>query len=494
MDLTEQTRPRSEGPAAVAQEVDLGIFAARIEEATRSLGRLVSAVGDRFSEVLLDIRGADIRGLQKVDEVSRSSHSLDESEQPDKQRKIVEALSSELIATGNKVKVVLSETISQLTPSPRNEDSGDKFAPLKSLIDDWIKSRSEFIDELGSKLDAGQLVCDCTRPNVYYNQSILQFGGLLVKLSDLSADIYRNILSTEVEIATLSLSYFLQNSGRSVPYTKEDAFNNAAAATRIATDLLKPGPNEDFPLGKHESISVGSAVARLANLVSNIWDEFRYSNTQKKGLSGSERTVAEILTELAASSGNVKHLITDLAPSSMFTRLEHALEQISKFGSDTEHFATTDNSTNSHAQRIHTAREDLIKKLTEMAQNPTPYLANPKRDHGISEKKFYEMILRPLCAFGANGLEAIRRINDLAPNSQSSTELKEVCLDVLTSELRASFQRVQLLESKSIWFAGFANQLIKSDQGDDLAGKFVKLAQECGLISLEDKVTIASSH
>jgi hypothetical protein len=71
MDLTEKMRPLSERPAAVAQEVDVGVLAARIEEVTRSLGRLVSAVGDSFSEVLRDIRDADVPGLQKFDQISR---------------------------------------------------------------------------------------------------------------------------------------------------------------------------------------------------------------------------------------------------------------------------------------------------------------------------------------------------------------------------------------------------------------------------------------
>jgi hypothetical protein len=494
MDLTEKMRPLSERPAAVAQEVDVGVLAARIEEVTRSLGRLVSAVGDSFSEVLRDIRDADVPGLQKFDQISRGWHSLSESDQWSKQPEIANELSLALSTTGNKVKELLSETISQLTPSPQNGNSEGKFASLERSLADWIETRSQFIDKLGSKLNEGQPVCDFNRFNDFPDESISQFRNLLTQLSHLSADIYRNILTTEVASASLYLRDFLQNSGRSVQYTKDDAFGDAAAATRIATDLLKPGPHEDTPLGRYESISVGSAVARLANLVSTISEECRHFDTQKKGLSGSERTVAEILTELAASSGNVKHLITALDHSSKFTRLEHTLEQISKFGRDTKHFTTTDNIRNHHAQRINNARDELFNKLKDMALNPTLYLTGLGMNKGISESIFYRMILPPLCAFGASGLEEIKKFYDLASNSQSSAALKEVCLDVLTSELRDSSCRDLLLESESIWFAGFANHLKKSNQGDDLAGKFVKLAQECSLISLEDKVTIASSH
>jgi hypothetical protein len=443
MGLNTQVRPPSQ--AAVAQELNVDQLAACIEGTTKSLGRLVSAVGDRFSEVLLDIRGADFSGLKKVYEVSGIWHTLVESEQPGKQREIANELSLVLLTTGNKVKEVLSETISQLTPSPQNGDSGGKFAPLENSLADWIEKRSRFIDELGSKLQQGQPVCDFSSFNTYRDDSISQFRGLLTQLWNLSADIYRSILSTEVESATLSLRDFLRNYGSSVQHHEGDAFKNAADATRIARDLLKTGSHQDSPLGRYKTISVSSAVVRLESLLSNISNECRYDETQKRGLSGSERTVAEILTELAASSGNVKHLIDDLAPSSKLTRLEHTLEQISRFGSGTKHFAITDDSTTPHAQRIHTAREGLIKKLTEMIQKPSPYLANLERDHGISERKFYEMILQPLCAFGTSGLEAIKQINDLAPSVQGPSVLQEVCLNVLTSELRTSFDRRTLL-------------------------------------------------
>ena len=491
MDLTTQVRPRSQG--GVAQELNVGQLAARIEETTKSLGRLVSAVGDRFSEVLLDIRGADVSGLRKVDEVSRIWHSLVESEQPGKQREIAEALSGELTTTGNKVHKLLSEIISQLTPSTQHGNSGGQFAPLERSLADWINERSQFIAELGSKLEEGRPVCDFNSFNVYPNQSISQFRGLLTQLWDLSADIYRSILSTEVESATLSLRDFLRNYGSSVQHHEGDAFKNAADATRIARDLLKPETREDSPLGRYKRISVRSAVARLESLLSNIGNECRYDDTQKRGLSGSERTVAEILTELAASTGNVKHLIADLAPSSKLTRLEHTLEQISRFGSDTKHFAITDDSTTPHAQRIHTAREGLIKKLTEMIQKPSPYLANLERDHGISERKFYEMILQPLCAFGTSGLEAIKRINDLAPNVPSSAVLKEVCLDVLTSELRNSSDRGHLTNRESMWLAAFAKHLIDSSPKNEMANKFVGLARERALIPAEQDNTGAVS-
>jgi hypothetical protein len=492
MGLTTQVWPPSQ--AAVAQELNVDQLAACIEGTTKSLGRLVSAVGDRFSEVLLDIRGADGSGLKKVYEVSGIWHTLDESEKPGKQREIAEALSGELTTTGNKVHKLLSEIISQLTPSTQHGNSGGQFAPLERSLADWIKERSQFIAELGSKLEEGRPVCDVnSNSNPYLNESIVQFRLLLTQLWDLSADIYRSILSTEVESATLSLRDFLRTSGSSVPYKEGDAFKNAADATRIARDLLETGLREDSPLGRYKTISVSSAVVRLESLLSNISNECRYDETQKRGLSGSERTVAEILTELAASTGNVKHLIDDLAPSSKLTRLEHTLEQISRFGSGTKHFAITDDSTNAHAQRIHTAREGLIKKLTEMVQKPSPYLTNLERDRGISERKFYEMILRPLCTFGARGLEAIKQINDLTPNVPSSAVLKEVCLDVLTSELRNSSDRGQLTNRESIWFAAFATQLISSSPENAMVNKFVDLARECALIPAEQDNTGAVS-
>jgi hypothetical protein len=183
--------------------------------------------------------------------------------------------------------------------------------------------------------------------------------------------------------------------------------------------------------------SMRTALGLLDYVIDSISIATSDSRPTSYDFSGLTRTISQIQTALALTSGVAERLLTEMQSTNKST-VEHSLEQIQFLGAALDQLLGSNADSTQELPSNETLR--LLTMQTELCEHLQAAIRQENRPQNY---------LLALSRFGLSGLD---RIKEILLSEKSSMALRDACLGSLTDTLRQQSSPSALPESYNRWF------------------------------------------